>query len=378
MSVRIFSENFLDADLIASQNPSSEQASFPASNVLAFERRSKVWRTGGYWLIDATNDEIQFEETTSVTLTANVANAAYTSTTALLAAIKTAMEAVGGSTYTVEIDTSTLKIKFTSDGAGGGGIFTIDWPNSNIATILGFDTGASDSGALTYTADILKIHTEEFFEFDLGAPANPKAFALIGGRNKSIKISPTATLNLEGNETDTWTSPTSQTSLSYDDEVICSVSATGIFGQNLRYARLSIADASNTNGYVEIGSLFLGDYFEGTRGKVQFPFVGEHIDRSRTAFSEGGQTFSDIREKTERFSCNWFGLTVSEKEQIDDLFQQLGTSQPFFVQFDSNPDLGFSGRKEKYIRYVKFERAPTYQLESPKNFSCRMIFLEEL
>lgn len=379
MSVRIFNNNVLDVDFIANQVFSSEQSAFPASNALNFQRRSKVWRTNGHWEITSSNNTIIFRESTGVDLTATVAVADYTSTSALFTAIKNAMEFVGSSTYTIANDSTTLKIQFTSNGSGGGGIFEIDWTSSSMASVLGFNTSEEDTGALVYLADELKIHTDEYIQFDFGISTLPTAFALIGARNSPIKITPSATIKLQGNETNTWTSPTSDLSVDYDDEVFCAVSTSGLWSEALRYARLQIIDQANVNGFVEIGALFLGTFFEGTRGKAQFPFRGEHVDRSKRVISEGGQTFSDLREKTERFTIDWFGLTVSEKEEIDDLFLQLGTSQPFFVQFDGSTDpLAFSGRKEKYIRYVKFERAPSYELVSPGNFACSMAFLEEL
>lgn len=378
MSVRIFNENFLIDDLLANKLASSEQTAFPSINALNLERRSRVWRTGGYWLIDSSNNEIVFEETAATPLTATIAEAGYTSTTALLAAIKTALEAVGASTYTVELDTLTLRVKITSDGAGGGGILTIFWSLSSIASTIGFSATSTDSGALTYTADVLRIHTEEFFQFDFGIATLPKAFCLIGPRNSPIKITPSAVIKIEGNETSNWSSPTSSITVDYDDEVLFSVNPEGLWSEQLRYARVQFVDNANPQGFVEIGALFMGNFFEATRGAVQFPFQGNYVDRSRTVFSEGGQTFSDTREQTESFSVNWFGLTIAEKEEIDDVFASLGTSNPFFVQFDSDNTLAFSTRKEKYIRYVKFSEPPSYQLESPGNFSCRMTFLEEL
>lgn len=379
MSVRIFDSNFLSPDLVSNQTFSSEQSAFPVSNALNFQRRSKVWRTNGHWEITSSNNTIIFRESTGVDLTATVAEADYSSTDLLFAAIKTALEAAGSSVYTIGLDPTTLKNQLTSDGAGGGGIFEIDWPNSSMASVLGFNTFEEDTGALTYIADELKIHTDEWIQWDFGISTLPTAFALVGARNEPIKITPSATIKLQGNETNVWTSPTSELTIDYDDEVFCAVDATGLWSEALRYARLQITDQSNTNGFVEVGSIFLGSFFAGTRGKAQFPFRGEHVDRSRTVLSEGGQTFSDIREKTERFNIDWFGLTVAEKEEIDDLFLSLGTSNPFFVQFDGSTDpLAFSGRKEKYVRYVKFERAPTYELVSPGNFSARMTFIEEL
>jgi hypothetical protein len=245
-----------------------------------------------------------------------------------------------------------------------------------MAAVLGFNTAEEDTGALTYTADSLTIHTEEWIKWDFGISTLPKAFCLIGERNLPIKITPSATIKLEANETDEWSSPTSSTTLTYNDDVIYTVSSTGLWTEALRYARLYISDIDNAAGYVQIGGLFLGDYFAATRGTVQYPFSGEYVDSSTTTFSEGGQSFSDAREKTEVFNISWFGLTVAEKEEIDTLWLSLGISNPFFVQFD--PDAAFSSAGNKLIRFVKFQGPPSYQLVSPGNYACSMALREEL
>lgn len=378
MGVRIFNDNFIDPNLVSSQTESSEQAAFPVSNAFNFQRRSKVWRSNGYWDITSSNNTIIFRETTGVDLTATVATSGYTSTTALYAAIKTALEAAGASTYTIAQDATTLKHKLTSDGSGGGGIFEIYWSNASTTmdTILGFSSDEDDTGALTYTADALTIHTSEWITWDFGISTLPNAFALIGGRNSPIKISPSATITLSANETNVWTDPTASLSITYDDEVMYSVSSTGLWSEALRYARLEITDTDNTEGYVELGALYLGDFFDPSRGRVQFPFNSVYVDNSVTSFSEGGQTFSDIREKTEVFTIRWFGLTTAERELINTLWLSFGTSQPFFVQFD--PEAAFFTTVNKSIRYVKFQGEPTYELVSPGNFSCRMVLREEL
>jgi len=377
MSVRLFNRNYLDPDIVSNATVSSEQSAFPVDNIYNEQRRSKVWRSDGYWEVTASNKTLVFRETTGVDLTATLTEGTYTSTTTFLAHIKTQMEAVGGSTYTIAQDTSTLKIKFTSDGGGGGGIFELRWTSSTgLAALLGFDSGTNDTGALSYLADLLRINSEEWIKWDMGISTNVQAFILIGARNDAIKLAPSGTFTLEANETDIWTSPSYSQTLTYDDRAISLFDEDGLHSEAVRYWRLKLEDTDNPLGYLEIGNLFLGDYFDSTRGQVQFPFGGNYVDRSATVFSEGGQTFSDIREKTEQFGITWFGLTVAEKESIDDFFRQFGTGIPFFVQFD--PDLAFSSTAAEYIRYCKFENAPSYSLESPGNYSCQMSLREEL
>lgn len=378
--VRLTTTNYLDPELVSNSYVSSAQAAFPVSNLYNAQRRSKVWRSNGHWEITEANQTIVFRETAGgPDLTATVAVADYSSTTAFCTAVKAALEATGASTYTVSADAMTQKITIASNGGGGDGVLTLRWTavaSAGFAAATGFANDIDDTGALSYTADELKIHTDEWIKWDFGISTNPTAFVLIGPRNSPIKISPNAVIRLQGNETDAWSSPSFNVVLPYDDEVIARFNGEGLFDEALRYGRLQVIDPSNSNGYVEIGSLFFGIYFEPERGAAVFPLSGQPIDRSTTTFSEGGQTFADRRQKTEQFQLAWQHLTFAEKDELDAVFDLFGTSDPLFAVLD--PDLAFSSRASKYIRYVKFESSPQWSLVTPNDFSYAMTMREEL
>ena len=371
-------DNYLDSDVVSTATVSSEQTSFPVSNLYDFARRSKVWRTNGNWEITDTNKTLVFRESLGFDISVDLTVGFYASSTLLFAEIKSKMEAAGGSVYTIITATGTNKVKFTSDGGGGAGYFELRWTSSTaLAETLGFDELTNDTGVLTYTADLLRIHTDEWLKWDFGISTQPKAFNLIGKRNEPLKISPSATLILQGNETDVWTgNPSYNQAINYNDEVITLLSSTGFHTEALRYWRFKIIDYANSQGYVEAGAIFLGDTYSTTRGAAQFPLQNNHVDRSITVSSEGGQTFSDIKQKTEMFSLRWFGLTYEEKEAFDEMFDTVGTGSPFFVSLD--PNEAYSSSKGYYLRYVKFIAPPIFTLVSPNNFSGNMTLREEL
>jgi hypothetical protein len=374
MASRIYNENYLDQDALANDYVSSEQAAFPVDNAYNSVRRSKVWRSNGYWEITSSNNTFTFKDTAAGgTLTASVTAANYTSTTSMLAALKTAMEAVGGYTYTCSVDATTSKISIASSNTE----FQIV-SGGTLNSVLGYST-LPKTGATSYLADVLRIHTFEYILWDFGISTNPDVFVLIGKRNSPIAITPGATIKLQGNSTNIWTSPEYEQTITYDDEIMSIVKTDGDDGlhtQALRFWRLYIQDQANPNGYVEIGALFLGKYYEPTRGAIQFPFTGDYLDASTNVFSEGGQTYSDRRQQSEAFSVQWSALTTSEKEEIDAIFEQYGTSLPFFVAFD--PGLAFSSSANYYTRFVKFEKPPSYSLEAPNFWTVSMEFREEL
>jgi hypothetical protein len=376
-NVRVWNDNFIDTDVVFNSFFSSEQTAFPTLNIYNKQRRSKVWRSNGYWKIPDAANSIVFRETTGVDLTATLASTEFTSGTSFRAAIKAALELVGASTYTVSLDVSTQKIKIASDGSGGSGIFELRWVSAPLmADILGFDETVNLSGALNYVADDLRIHTSEWFVWDMGISSNPKALAIIGPRNLPIKISPSAIITLQGNETNVWTSPSYEQELTYNDEVILLTSDAGLHTEALRYWRLEIVDRDNPNYFIEIGSIYLGNFYTPTRGAVQFPLSSAPVDRSTTIFSESGQTFSDIREKAQTFDLDWSALTSPEMEELLEVFDDFGTSLPFFIQLD--PIGVFSSSENYYTRYVKFESEPRYRLTSPNFFETSWNLREEL
>ncbi len=110
MECRILDYNYCQQSSVA-VTASSANPNFPASNV-SRSIRSKVWRSAGNFVIDATNNKIDFKISGGGgELTATVASDTYTPTT-LAAAIKVAMEVADGAhTYTVSYSSTTGRLQ---------------------------------------------------------------------------------------------------------------------------------------------------------------------------------------------------------------------------------------------------------------------------
>lgn len=377
-NVRAWVENFLDPATIASATQSSQRTGYPASNCYD-DKRYKPWRSAGYWLIESGSNTIVFREAVGVDLTATVAAAAYTTTAALLAALKAAFEAAGVATYTVSQDTTTGKIKILSALDGGATVFQLKWTNiasADMAGILGFDTASDDTGAAFYVADDLRIHTQEFLTWDLGIPTNPKAFAAIGARNRQLKISSTAVIKLQGCSTSNFAAPEFESVVPYFDYVIALENGDGLHTSGLRYWRLYIEDVSNPNDYVELGEVFLGDYTELARGCAVYPFTSSLSDISDQVTSEGGQVYSSRNAMTQKFQLQWNGLTKADLEYLEDVFNQFGFHKPLFISFDARE--AFSTDFETWVRFARFDGDMEFQLVSPNNFTAGWNLKEEL
>jgi hypothetical protein len=373
--------NYADESVIAELTASSAAIGFPVSNLVGSTRRTKVWRSGGYFNIEAGKNLIVFEETAATPLTATVVADEYESFDDLAAAIKTALEAVGSSTYTVTQDPVTLKAFIESDGTGGGGIFNILWTfEPDLGQTLGFDTTSNDTGSLEYLADSLRISTGEFFLFDFGMGLNPDAIVVSWRQDELNTLLETAILNVKANHTNNFATVIYEENTAKTDYgfLIRKQNATdqGIAPSPLRFWKLTIEDLDNTTGFIELGSIFIGDFIGFTRGAIQFPFSASWDDGTLKTQTDGGQVFNQQRYMTRTFTAEFFALTKEEKAAFDEFFYEVRTGKPFYFLVDPNQVIETSVEKSLY--YCRFASTPSWKLERPGVFSLSCQLREDI
>jgi hypothetical protein len=370
--------NYLDPAEVISIDYSSENSSYAASNLENFGRRGKVWRSAGYFKVDATNDKIIFRDDAITDKTATIASGEYTSLSAFLSAVDAALEAVGAANYTVTQDGSTGKIKLLSDLSGGATAFQLILTNINFTAynLLGFDNSADLTDAAFYLGDYLSIHSSEFIELDLGTITLVQAVILVGRNREAIKISPSAVIKIQGNMTSNWDTPAYEETLSYHNEAIYLASENGLAGASYRYWRIYIEDKQNLNYYIELSKIFIGECFFSERGCPQFGLSNEFNDSSTTVYSESGTSLSEINNKTEVISFEFSFMTKGDMERLRLIFEEFGTAKPFFIIFDNNEVL--STEKEMWAKLVKFTKNISVEAVSPNNFTCEISVREEI
>lgn len=371
MCVRICNLSYSDADVVNSRDVSSEDTTYPFNNVDLEKPRTKVWRSTGYWNVTLSNNGIVFNEGAS-NLTASITVGEYAGVTSFCAAIKSALEASGANTYTVT-QLSNKKIKITSSATP----FSLIWTDSGSTAydLIGFANSTDRTGASNYTADLIRIHEYEFMHWDMGVESKPKALVLVGPRNVPLKFSDTAVFTLEGSETDNFSSPSFSQIIEGDNEVIFAQADDCFHTDALRFWRLKIVD-QNPTGYLEAGTVYLGSYTEFTNGKAIFPFDYGLVDRTDVIYSEGGQSFSNIKPKSAEFGIEYNFMSKDEVEEFREIFDTYGVHNPFFMIFDS-PEY-FTTSANRLVRLVRFKDAPKIALVRPNMFSMSLSFSEEL
>jgi hypothetical protein len=368
---RLMAYNYIDSSKLPNKSVTSEQSAFPIENAYNRIRRSKVWRSAGFFEVTSSNNQIIFKDNSmGSNKTATIATGNYSSLTSFITAVYNAFDTQTSDTITVTRENE--RFKFSSNGS------YFDLLCSNVSftaiSLLGLDN-VDRTGSLTYIADEIKIHSYERITWDLGFITNPNMFALIGKRNEAIKISPNAVIKLQANQTNNFSAPTYEANLTYDSEVISVISNGGLASVPLRFWSLYIED-QNPNGYIEVGSFFLGDYYNPQRGAVQIPFASKYVDLSTTELSEGGQSWSEIKEQSATYDIKWLGLYKEDIEEFKTIFETYGTSRPFFCSLDTNEYI--STDLNRKLIFCKFQEAPSWELVSPNNFSLSFTLREEL
>lgn len=377
----VFDTRSNDPDYVANQYKSSENSDYPLSNALDMNRRLRTWRTKGYFKVVSGSNTLVFRETVGVDLTATITAGEYATDALFIAAVKAALDAAGDSTYTVSRDSTSGRLKIASNGSGGGGIFQLiltDVNSAGVASLMGYDTSANRTGALTYEADLIRIHSSEWVMWDMGFPVNPTAFIAVTDRNTPLQVSPTATLKIQGNSTDNFSSPELDLTVNYSDFVLHKISESGLATNTYgyRYWRFYLEDKDNPDLYVELGVLFLGLHVVTTRGCPGFPFESDDVDLSNVQISDAGQANVGARPQSEMFSLNWGGLNTASKELLENVFKAYGLHTSFFVAMDN--DEAYSSDNAHYVRLVKFASAPKKTLISVGIWAYSWELREEL
>lgn len=317
---------------------SSQHSSFPATNS-RHRWHTRSWRSrygvasgwGNFVITAGTNDRIDFEETIATPLVATLTAGTYDADT-LATEIKTRLDAAGASTYTVTYSDSTNKFTITSDGLGGGGIFTLLWNSGankarSVAGTIGFDDSADDNGALTYTADRMRIHSEEWLKNNLGSAQNVQAFVI-----RQHNFSSTATVRIQGNNADAWGAPAVNVSLTLNADIMIYFWSSV---QSQQWWRIYITDVDNSDGYVEIGRSFLGTYFQ-TAVNFKRDYRRRLVDPTDVIISDGGQLSSNEKTKYQTLALTFEYLSNTDLATLESIWQSRGMHRDFFFCRDAD------------------------------------------
>lgn len=308
---------------------SSEATGLPVTN-LNSHQRSKVWRSSGNYVVDSTNNKIDFNDG-SGNVVATISSGTY-SATDLGTEIKTQLDASGSLTHTVTYDTATGLWTIAASGT-----FSLLWnTGANLANtaagLVGFSTASDSTGAATYTGSIISIHTEEWVLADLITTENIDSIGIIFDKTDGINLSNSAVVKVQANATNSWSSPSVNVTLTADTTYDC-FTYRWASAQAYRYWRILITDSANANLYVEIGNIILSYATQLT----QVPSNGFELslsDLSKKTENDYGNQFFDIYPSRRSVKFNHIAMSEADVETLYTIYDTVGVVTPIVLWLD--------------------------------------------
>jgi hypothetical protein len=289
-----------------------------------------MWRSSGTFIIDATNNKIDFKEG-GPELHATIASGTYIALT-LAAQIKTQLQTAGAQTYTVTWSTTTGLWTILSSGSSFSLMNNtgVNQATAALKIVCGF-ANSDRTGALTYTGSNIAIHTEESVVFDLQTTEDINSAILLWSKEDGIRLSSAAVVKIQANATNTWASPAVNTTLTIDDVYN---TATNFYStnQSYRYWRVLIIDPTNANLFVDLGVVILG--LSESISTADNGFKYNISDNNKITETDFGNQYVDEYPQTANLSLNFALLDYADIATIETAYKTNGTKKPVFIAMD--------------------------------------------
>lgn len=333
---KIVDYNYATKDNV-SISASSENVNFPAENV-GHEFRSKVWRSSGYFVIDSSNNRLDFKETSGGTeLSATITAGTYSVST-LAAAIKSAMEVVTANARTYTVSQNASSGRWTIAGSVYLDILFSTGTNaaSSIRDAIGFGTN-DYTGSTSYTGPISAWHTEEGVVIDLQSAEEIDTIAILFDSRIGIKLSDAAQVYVQASATNSWASPGFEQEVFIDNtwDVITLFLSTP---EEYRFWRIKVVDPQNAYGYIELGTIVLGlDIDLGRCADNGFSINWD--DLSKSQITDYGNVYVDVYPTLKELTFNFNILTEDQQIALESSYRRVGAREPIFIALDTSETL---------------------------------------
>ena len=213
------------------------------------------------------------------------------------------------------------RIRFLYDNLFDSSTITVssedtDWPKENLQdhrhTLFWQSTGVSD----------------EWIKWDLGSAKDVKAFVL-----KYHNFTSGATVKIQANSSDSWTSPPLDVTLSIVSGAMQKMWDTP---QSYRWWRLYMDDDSNSDGYLRVGRIFCG-LWKSPSVNFNWRRPWSQIFSATRRQASGGQIIARKKANTRKEWRYRFGfLTLSDVAIFEDIGDKCGLHKPFFIVEDAD------------------------------------------
>lgn len=125
-----------------------------------------------------------------------------------------------------------------------------------------------------------------------------------------------------------------------------------LFADTITSVELAFYDPANPAGYLEVGRVFLGQYFEPDRGHHHRRGANPQ-STSLVSFSELGQISSVLRPVIT--AQNYLFQATQDRDKFRAMFYDRGSSRELFIC--ENPAAIDTGKSTRYVRIKSYEEA---------------------
>lgn len=200
-------------------------------------------------------------------------------------------------------------------------------------------SSSSSTGDLTETNlvdDFLKRAwrstgvSSEWIKFDLGSATNITCIGLF-----DFNFTSAATVTLEANATDAWGAPSYSQALTIATDSDGNVIKRLVYflDQTYRWWRIAIADAGNADGYVEVGRVMGGAYWEPTRTVSEGVKV-MYVDPSNAGNADGRQRSVQQLTPFRRASVQFRFVDATQADKLRTVYDKVGRHTPIILALD--------------------------------------------
>jgi len=158
----------------------------------------------------------------------------------------------------------------------------------------------------------------EWIKFDMGS-AKACTYAAIMNHN----LTAGATVHLQANATDSWGTPSVDSTMTVADFMILN------FTETYRWWRITIADASNPDAEIRIGGIYIGNHLDMPGFDPVIP-----IKRDSTGVvnvSQMGQAYGESRLIVKSIQVTFPDVSDANRVLIDALFDSVNIYLPFIL-----------------------------------------------
>ncbi len=231
-------------------------------------------------------------------------------------------------TYTATYDANTKK--FTVARATGSSALALPFSTGTFSTTschldLGFTT-ADKTAATTYTGENAAYQSRAWVTFNLASALEVTAGIVI---NHSSDTSGTYVLQGGASSAQSRLAAATTQTLTGDSDLRMLTFTAATY----RYWTLVISDVQNTLGYVEIGRVYIGAYFQPARGYA-YGFEEAREELSELTFADAGASFYDEKPSRRAWRLGFQFVSDSNKTTFDSVFAYVRKGRNFFVSLD--------------------------------------------